>query len=232
MPCGHLLGKGCPLGSRLWCLNMSLSLSFWYPGSGVVLYCIDPWSLHPYLLSYVMAVINYCILIWQTSVSKEIKCRRCIYTSLRGWQDAITSLIRNVKVQDKINLLFFSLFSLANQQLMLIAIVDSNAHANVKRCLDIVIFAKIYPAMIILNTGTTADRRQSKTLLTIDERGSKITRNSFFDCHLSQVGWQMAINFLNYFWSTFTDSINVFDCRLSSVVSTAFAALKERKLHQ
>ena len=34
---GHLLGKGCPLGSRLWCLTMSLSLSHWYPGSGVVL---------------------------------------------------------------------------------------------------------------------------------------------------------------------------------------------------
>ena len=29
---------------------MSLSLSHWYPGSGVVLVCIDSWSLHPYLL--------------------------------------------------------------------------------------------------------------------------------------------------------------------------------------
>ena len=27
VPCGHLLGKGCPLGSRLWCLTVSLSLS-------------------------------------------------------------------------------------------------------------------------------------------------------------------------------------------------------------
>ena len=41
VPCGHLLGKGCPLGSRLWCLTVSLSLSHWYPGSGVVLDCID-----------------------------------------------------------------------------------------------------------------------------------------------------------------------------------------------
>ena len=47
--CGHLLGKGWPLGSRLWCLTVSLSLSHWYPGSGVVLDCIDSWSLHPYL---------------------------------------------------------------------------------------------------------------------------------------------------------------------------------------
>ena len=40
-PQGHLLGKGRPLGSRLWCLTLSLSLSHWYPGSGVVLDCID-----------------------------------------------------------------------------------------------------------------------------------------------------------------------------------------------
>ena len=35
MPCGQLLGKGWPLGSRLWCLIVKLSLSHWYPGSGV-----------------------------------------------------------------------------------------------------------------------------------------------------------------------------------------------------
>ena len=29
---------------------MSLARSHWYPGSGVVLDCIDSWSLHPYLL--------------------------------------------------------------------------------------------------------------------------------------------------------------------------------------
>ena len=52
--CGHLLGKGWPLGSRLWCLTLSLSLSHWYPGSGVVLVCIDSWSLHPYLLFKLM----------------------------------------------------------------------------------------------------------------------------------------------------------------------------------
>ena len=41
VPYGHLLGKGLPLGSRLWCLTVSLSLSHWYPGSGVVLDCIN-----------------------------------------------------------------------------------------------------------------------------------------------------------------------------------------------
>ena len=39
--CGHLLGKGWPLGSRLWCLTVSLLLFYWYPGSGVLLDCID-----------------------------------------------------------------------------------------------------------------------------------------------------------------------------------------------
>ena len=38
---GHLLGKGWPLGSRLCCLAVSLLLSHWYPGSGVVLDYID-----------------------------------------------------------------------------------------------------------------------------------------------------------------------------------------------
>ena len=41
VPCGLLLGKGRPLGSRLWCLTESLSLSHWYLGSGVVLDCMD-----------------------------------------------------------------------------------------------------------------------------------------------------------------------------------------------
>ena len=41
VPCGHLLEKGWPLGSRLLCLTVSLLLSHWYPGSGVVLDCIN-----------------------------------------------------------------------------------------------------------------------------------------------------------------------------------------------
>ena len=40
---------------------------------------------------------------------------------------------------------------------------------------------------------SSQDRRQSKTLSTIEERGSKIDRNSVFDCHLSPVERQMAI---------------------------------------
>ena len=56
VPCGHLLGKAWPLGSRLWCLTVSLSLSHWCSGSGVVLDCIDFWSLHPYLLLLVVYI--------------------------------------------------------------------------------------------------------------------------------------------------------------------------------
>ena len=41
VPFGHLLGKGWPLGSSLCRLIVSLSLCHWYPGSGVVLDCID-----------------------------------------------------------------------------------------------------------------------------------------------------------------------------------------------
>ena len=33
--------KGLPLGFCLWCITVSMSLSHWYPGSGVVLDCID-----------------------------------------------------------------------------------------------------------------------------------------------------------------------------------------------
>ena len=35
VPSGHLLGKSWPLGSSLWCLIISLSLSHWYLRSGV-----------------------------------------------------------------------------------------------------------------------------------------------------------------------------------------------------
>ena len=37
VPCGHLMGKGQPFGSRFWCLAVSLLLSHWYPLSSEVL---------------------------------------------------------------------------------------------------------------------------------------------------------------------------------------------------
>ena len=63
--------------------------------------------------------------------------------------------------------------------------------------------------------------RQSKTLSTIDERGSEIATASVFDCQWSPVGRLMAIekSVSNYFWSTFDDNIDVFDCHQSDVNS-------------
>ena len=51
---------------------------------------------------------------------------------------------------------------------------------------------------------STSDRRKSKTLLTIDKRGSEVARNCFFRR-------PMAIkNYVsNYFFSTFVDSIHI-----------------------
>ena len=65
----------------------------------------------------------------------------------------------------------------------------------------------------------TTDRRQSKTLLTIDKHGSKISINRDLDCRLSPVGRKMAIknSVSNNFLSTFFFSIHLFDCRLPSV---------------
>ena len=35
LPCGHLPGKGWPLGSCLWCLSCFCHFPMWYPWSGV-----------------------------------------------------------------------------------------------------------------------------------------------------------------------------------------------------
>ena len=51
-------------------------------------------------------------------------------------------------------------------------------------------------------------------LLTIYVRGSNSASNSVFDCHLSPVEKSVSNDCL----STFVDSINVFDCRLSFVI--------------
>ena len=52
------------------------------------------------------------------------------------------------------------------------------------------ILKKPFPKQIL---KFTPDMRQSKTLLTTDKCGSKIARNSVFDCHLSPAMQQMAI---------------------------------------
>ena len=61
----------------------------------------------------------------------------------------------------------------------------------------------------------TPGRRQSKTLSTIDERGSKIDRNSVFDCHLSPTGDK---------WQSKTLFLLIFDLRSSKVLAFTIAA--------
>ena len=70
-----------------------------------------------------------------------------------------------------------------------------------------------------IRSFSTPDRRQFKTLWASDECGSQISRTSVFDCHLSPVGQQMAINnyISNDLWSTFVNSKNNFDCCLSGM---------------
>ena len=65
VPCGHLLRKGCPLGSRLWCITVSLSFFHWYPGLGVVLGTISDL----YTLTYTVVVVVVTVVMhfkWNT----------------------------------------------------------------------------------------------------------------------------------------------------------------------
>ena len=73
-----------------------------------------------------------------------------------------------------------------------------NVLENIYHCQDTfsvsyVTNAKYINISINQNHFNTPGRRQSKTLLTIDEPGSKLARNSVFDCNLSPVGRQVAV---------------------------------------
>ena len=71
------------------CLTVSLSLSHWYPGSGVVLYCIDSWSLHPYLL-------------WSWLWSEFILCRLLILFKINFFFSK-NSLRNTIRVSNSLN---------------------------------------------------------------------------------------------------------------------------------
>ena len=73
-------GKGLTSWLSFVVSTVSLSLSYWYPGSGVVLDCIDSRSLHPYLLlslsltntqSRLKFIINGMILILKYLISSS-----------------------------------------------------------------------------------------------------------------------------------------------------------------
>ena len=63
LPCGHLKGKGWPLGSCLWYLLWFCCFPIGYPGTVVVLDCIDSWSLLFFLLQPT----------WQSTMAATVK---------------------------------------------------------------------------------------------------------------------------------------------------------------
>ena len=73
-------GKGLTSWLSFVVSSVSLSLSHWYPGSGVVLDCIDSWSLHLYLFWSLKAILEIMFL----SNWPSLKCYHwTLYTGLR-----------------------------------------------------------------------------------------------------------------------------------------------------
>ena len=74
-------GKGLTSWLSFVVSIVSLSLSHCYPGSDVVLDCIDSWSLHPYLLwaavcskAVVLLLLTFCLLLLPLSESVIVIC--------------------------------------------------------------------------------------------------------------------------------------------------------------
>ena len=94
-------GKG--LTSRLSFVvsSVSLSLSHWYPGSGVVLDCIDSWSLHHYLLELFFYTYWYAFMKHKRCHSLKfpdfdqtcIQCRNIVAGIMLGWARTIFWLV-------------------------------------------------------------------------------------------------------------------------------------------
>ena len=85
MPCGHLLGKDWPFGSRLWCLTVSLSLSNWYPRSGVYLIVSIPYLCTlTYFNKFTSTIFGFykhlenlekmCLLSWPARENPRLAC--------------------------------------------------------------------------------------------------------------------------------------------------------------
>ena len=55
LPGGHLKGKGWPLDSCWWRLSWFCYFPIWYPVTGMVLDCINSWSLLSFLLSHLVS---------------------------------------------------------------------------------------------------------------------------------------------------------------------------------
>ena len=68
LPCGHLKGMGWPHGSWLWCLMWFCYFPIWYPGTGVVLDCIDSWLI---LAVFLTSSVVQCTCIYFVTLLKQ-----------------------------------------------------------------------------------------------------------------------------------------------------------------
>ena len=76
-------GKGLTSWLSFVVSSVSLSLSHWYPGSGVVLDCIDSWSLQPYYFDY----------IWFTSTALKVKIFGHIHVRYTCWEGTMSEYL-------------------------------------------------------------------------------------------------------------------------------------------
>ena len=81
-------GKGLTSWLSFVVSTMSLSLSHWYPGSIVVLDCIDSWSLHPYLLLHLRVLKKLQTKLWYTFGTLTLNPRLTKLRKFSGWQFA------------------------------------------------------------------------------------------------------------------------------------------------
>ena len=91
--CDHLLGNGWPFDCLLCCVSLCFChFPMWCSGSGVVLDCIDYWSLPPSLLWTIdflrirMSNPKFRVLsILVASTSKKISCTVCFFINMVAW---------------------------------------------------------------------------------------------------------------------------------------------------
>ena len=131
-------GKGLTSWLSFVVSSVSLSLSHWYPGSGVVLDCIDSWSLHHYLLleytlkslplgkfCILLAIIRISFLLVRTVAFSQKIIFNSLYTEKNNFGQLFISIayrsIRNFSYTAKsILIAFFSYFNWVDKQILLL----------------------------------------------------------------------------------------------------------------
>ena len=86
-------GKGLTSWLSFVVSTVSLSLSHWYPGSGVVLDCIDSWSLHPYLLINIVYLQGALLIKLYVSLPNDFNHRKKVALKIFGQVHKISVLI-------------------------------------------------------------------------------------------------------------------------------------------